>query len=76
MDIVLVTESPPPNQLKGYSNDDGSMILKWERPPGYKVRVVVAYEGEIYSLPIPSGNERKNVHMEVRIENRLIVTKT
>ena len=69
MGIVLVMESPPPNQLKGYSNDDGSMILKWERPPGYKVRVVVAYEGEIYSLPIPSGKERKTVHMEVRIEN-------
>ena len=69
-------ESPPPNQLKGYSNDDGSMILKWERPPGYKVRVVVAYEGEIYSLPIPSGKERKTSYGGKDRKHRLIVTKT
>lgn len=69
MHIARVLETLPPNRVKGYSNDDGSVALKWERPPGYKARVVVAYEEEIYSLPIPSGKERKTVNVEVRIEN-------
>ena len=69
MDIALVIVSPPPNHLKPYSNDDGSVTLKWERPSRNKARFVVAYEGEIYSLPIPSGKEGNTVNMEVRIEN-------
>ena len=69
MNITLVIGSPPANQLKGYSNDDGSMTLKWERPSVYKARFVVAYEGEIYSLPLPSGKEGKTVNIEVKIEN-------
>ena len=67
--IALFIEAPAPNHLKPCSNNDGSVTLKWERPSRNKARFVVAYEGEIYSLPIPSGKEGNTVNMEVRIEN-------
>ena len=69
--------SPAVNYLKKKNNDDGSVTLKWEVPKGFNktgARYIVAYEGDIYTLPmtqtefvVPSGKEKKTFSVEVRI---------
>lgn len=58
--------------LKAYNNNDGSVTLKWKRPDRFKAtdpRIVIAVQGEIYSLPITSLKEEKTVNVDVRIGN-------
>ena len=58
--------------LKAYNNNDGSVTLKWKRPDRFKAtdpRIVIAVQGQIYSLPIPSLKEEKTVNVDVRIGN-------
>ena len=48
------------------------MTLKWKRPDRFKAtdpRIVIAVQGEIYSLPITSLKEEKTVNVDVRIGN-------
>ena len=71
-EFVSLIENAEFHGLKAYNNTDGSVTLKWKRPGRFKAtdpRIIIAYKGEIYSLPIPLLKEEETVNVEVRIGN-------